>query len=267
MHYIALVRCELGCELGCVRGPPDSRTTPPNPWVVMPPPLGIPAEASSFPDFPASPLPSPSPSPLLLSSCLPAPLGTVQVRREHLLLCPLSWQLRGRRSLSPMMPPEGAGSLREESRLQGAEDRGHGGSMEEQEESPLSEAGCRPFTPPWKQRRGAEEPGGSGRWARVQVPGCLDTLWVDMRLPPFLCLSLALHAPLSLLSCLFPPLPPLLLEGSRPQCLEPVPRVDSGFAQGSSCPQPMVSQEPCPAPRFLAQALPETLLYVWGPQN
>ena len=46
----------------------------------------------------------------------------------------------------------------------------------------------------------------------------------------------------SLLSCLFPPLPSLLLEGSRPQCLELVPRVDSGFAWGSSCPQPVVSQ-------------------------
>ena len=46
-----------------------------------------------------------------------------------------------------MMPPEGAGSLQERSRLQGAEERGHGGSMEEQKESPSSEAGCRPFTP------------------------------------------------------------------------------------------------------------------------
>ena len=46
-----------------------------------------------------------------------------------------------------MMPPEGAGSLLEGSRLHGAEERGHGGSMEEQEKSPSSEAGCRPFTP------------------------------------------------------------------------------------------------------------------------
>ena len=44
-----------------------------------------------------------------------------------------------------MMPPEGAGSLREESRLQGAEERGHGGSMEEQEESPPSAAGPSPL--------------------------------------------------------------------------------------------------------------------------
>lgn len=89
----------------------------------------------------------------------------------------------------------------------------------------------------------------------------LDTLRAEMRLPPFLCLSPALCTSLSSLLP-YSSLPSLLLEGSRPQCLEPVPRVDGGFAQGSSCPQPVVSQEPCPAPPFLAQALPETRLCV-----
>ena len=123
---------------------------------------------------------------------------------------------------------------------------------------PLLRQAAGPSPPPWKQRRGAEESGGGGQVSR-QGPGH----------PPGRDEAPSLPAPfsspvlISLSSLLpFPSLPSLLLEGSRPQCLAPVPGVDGGFAQGSSCPQPVVSQEPCPAPPFLAEALPETRLYV-----
>lgn len=102
---------------------------------------------------------------------------------------------------------------------------------------PLLGQAAGPPPPPWKQRRGAEEPGvGKG------PDRGLDTLRAKMRLPPFLCLS-----PGPVRISLFSPaffLPPSLLLG-EPLSVWAGSQVDGGFAQGEFLSSAVVSQEPC----------------------
>ena len=241
-------------------------------------------EASSFPGSPSLSISSPLPYLLPLSSCPPTSSGAESKCGGDTYFSALSLdsplptstgQLRRGEEPQPQqcLPagPVKAGSLGEWGSLPGAEERGHGGRGGAGRESPLLRPAAGPSPIPLESR--GEGPRSRGQWPVGRRPGPRVPRVRDgaqgAPLPSSVIIHLGAHVSLShcLLSCLFPPLPSLPLEGSSPSVWSQVPSVDGGFVQGSPCPKPMVSKEPCPAPPFLGPGPPPDPLYVWGPRS